>query len=480
MRITCPAVAQLHSPADLQAALTRLAIDLPFDERVEMGPGSAFARPYTLPDGFTIGNRFCAQPLEGWDGTAKGQPSKLTKRRWQRFGQSGAKLIWGGEAVAICHEGRSSPNQLLINRENLPSLAKLRHEMVAAHAERFGSSADLLDGLQLHHSGRFSRPDDWEHRQPVLVYHHPYLDRKFGVPPDYPVLSDEQIEVIINQYIEAAGLAAEAGFGFVDIKHCHGYLGHEFLTAYNRPGPYGGSFLNRTRFLRRVILGIRQRAPRLRIGVRLSVFDLTAFERDPESGTGRPVDSPGYPVPFGADPEDPTRLKLDEPVRFLELLRELGVVLVNLSAGCSCYNPHIMRPARYPNKDGYLPPEDPLVGVARQINVCADLKKNFPELCFVGSAYSYLQEWLPNVAQYNLRHGRVDFIGLGRMLLPYPDYPADILAGKAPDRKHLCRSFSDCTTAPRNSLVSGCYPMDAFYKKRPEAAKLKAIKKVSG
>ena len=43
--------------------------------------------------------------------------------------------------------------------------------------------------------------------------------------------------------------------------------------------------------------------------------------------------------------------------------------------------------------------------------------------------------------------------------------------------KRLCRTFSDCTTAPRNGLVSGCYPLDAFYKKSPEMKLLAAAKK---
>jgi len=108
--------------------------------------------------------------------------------------------------------------------------------------------------------------------------------------------------------------------------------------------------------------------------------------------------------------------------------------------------------------------------------VCAALKQQFPKLLIVGSAYSYLQEWLPHVAQYNVRTGRVDFVGLGRMLLSYPDFPADVLAGRPLDRRRICRTFSDCTTAPRHGLVSGCYPLDPFYNDLPESQRLAAIK----
>ena len=94
----------------------------------------------------------------------------------------------------------------------------------------------------------------------------------------------------------------------------------------------------------------------------------------------------------------------------------------------------------------------------------------------VGSAYSYLQDWLPNVAQHVVGNHMADFVGLGRMVLSYPELPADVLAGEELDRKRICRTFSDCTTAPRKGMISGCYPLDDYYKELPEAQKLKQIK----
>jgi 2,4-dienoyl-CoA reductase-like NADH-dependent reductase (Old Yellow Enzyme family) len=117
--------------------------------------------------------------------------------------------------------------------------------------------------------------------------------------------------------------------------------------------------------------------------------------------------------------------------------------------------------------------------VARQIEVTAQLKTAFPRLLMVGSAYSYLQQWLPHVAQYTVAHGWVDFVGLGRMVLSYPDMPADVLAGRKLDHKRIGRTFSDCTTAPRKGMVSGCYPLDAFYKARPEADRLTELKQAA-
>jgi 2,4-dienoyl-CoA reductase-like NADH-dependent reductase (Old Yellow Enzyme family) len=260
----------------------------------------------------------------------------------------------------------------------------------------------------------------------------------------------------------------------VDIKHCHGYLGHEFLSAHTRPGPYGGSFETRTRFLREIVAGIRARVPDLDVGVRVSSFDSLPFHQGPHGDGVADACPRPYTCAFGADPSDPLRADLREPALFLALLQDLGVRLVNLTAGSPYYNPHLQRPALFPPSDGYLPPEDPLVGVARQIEATANMKRAFPGLLVVGSAYSYLQEWLPDVARGVLAAGGADFIGLGRMALSYPHLPADVLAGRPLERALLCRTFSDCTTAPRQGLVSGCYPLDAFYKSRPEAAALVA------
>jgi 2,4-dienoyl-CoA reductase-like NADH-dependent reductase (Old Yellow Enzyme family) len=160
----------------------------------------------------------------------------------------------------------------------------------------------------------------------------------------------------------------------------------------------------------------------------------------------------------------------------LGVFQRLDVRWVCITAGSPYYNPHMQRPALFPPSDGYLPPEDPLVGVARQLEATARLKKAFPALAIVGSAYSYLQEWLPHVAQHAVREGMTDFVGLGRMVLSYPELPADVLAGRPLQRKQVCRTFSDCTTGPRLGLVSGCYPLDPFYVSHPDAEKLKALK----
>ncbi|HEV2492456.1 MAG TPA: NADH:flavin oxidoreductase [Terriglobia bacterium] len=474
-------LASLKSAASFRRYLATLGLPLDFDEVVETGVDAPLARPLVC-EGRTIGNRFSVLPMEGWDGTTAGEPSELTFRRWRRFGQSGAKLIWGGEAVAVRHDGRANPNQLVLTDGTQASIAALRIALVEEHQRSFGRTDDLLVGLQVTHSGRFSRPNQKTRLEPVILYHHPLLDVRFGIGSEHRCLTDSEIARLIDDFVAAAVRAADMGFDFVDIKHCHGYLGHEFLSAVDRPSPYGGSFENRTRFLREVVAGIRARAPRLGIGVRVSVFDDVPFRRA-EDGAGVPASYVGeYPYAFGVDASAPiavgrANVKLNEAFAFLDLLLSLDVRLVCVSAGSPYYSPHIQRPALFPPSDGYDPPEDPLVGVARQISATAALKAYAPDLIVVGSGYSYLQEWLPHVAQYNVRNAKVDFVGLGRIMLPYPEFARDVLEGRPLRTKMLCRTFSDCTTGPRNGLVSGCYPLDPFYKSHPDGEVLRRVKR---
>jgi NADPH2 dehydrogenase len=477
-------IGSVRDAETLQRHLQDNQISIPCDTEVLTGNDSPLGKPLQMGN-ITLGNRFAIHPMEGWDGTPDGRPGELTIRRWQNFGRSGAKLIWGGEAVAVRHDGRANPNQLLINEQTNDDLARLRDTLIDEHKQATGSTDGLLIGLQLTHSGRYSRPNAKQRAEPQILYHHPILDTRLGLSKDFPLLTDSEIRSIIEDFHKAARQAHQMGFDFVDVKHCHGYLGHEFLSAHTREGDYGGSFENRTRFLREIVEGVRAVAPGLEIGVRLSAFDLIPFHPDPaRSKPGQP--GPGVPelseelLPyrwgFGVNPENPVEPDLTEPIRFLSLLRELNIRLVNLTAGSPYYNPHVQRPALFPPSDGYQPPEDPLAGVARQMDVTRRLKEQFADLIIVGTGYTYLQDFLPNVAQAAVREGWVDSVGLGRMVLSYPELPLDVIEGRALARKRLCRTFSDCTTAPRNGLPSGCYPLDSYYKEMDEAAQLKQIK----
>jgi NADPH2 dehydrogenase len=464
--------------------LHSMGLHIPCDLELHAGPESPLRRPL-LRSGFRFANRIAVQPMEGWDAHADGNPSEYTLRRWRRFGNSGASIIWGGEAVAVSHEGRANPNQLVIAPHTHRGLTNLRSALLESYRQTTAGDDPPLLGLQLTHSGRYCRPNVHDRPEPRILYHHPILDPKLGLSRDSPLLTDMQIAGIVEDFERAARAACDLGFNFVDIKHCHGYLGHEFLSAHTRPGRYGGSFENRTRFLREVVETIRSNAPGLEIAVRLSAFDTVPFRPDPKTSSREKLGS-GIPEPhghlipylwgFGVNALCPTEMDLSETKRFLALLEDLEIRLVNLSAGSPYYNPHIQRPAFYPPSDGYQPPEDPLIGVARQMEMVRQLKSQFPQLIVVGTAYSYLQDFLPHVAQAAVREGWVDFIGMGRMILSYPGLLLDASEGRMIQRRLVCRTFSDCTTAPRKGLPSGCYPLDDHYKASELAGKLKSAK----
>ena len=306
------------------------------------------------------------------------------------------------------------------------------------------------------------------------------LDEKFGIDSqnDSVVWTDDDLERLVDSYVQAAGLAWQAGYQFVDIKACHGYLLHEFLSARSRPGKFGGDLQGRSRLLRTIIGRVRDECSELMIGVRLSFFDSLPYQTSRE--VGQPMDYQQllpYQFGFGADPDNPLVYDLSEPLELIGELEKLGVPTINVSCGSPYYNPHIQRPAIFPPSDGYQPPEDPLVGVARQIQATRECKQHFPNMVIVGTGYSYLQDYLPHVAQAVVRQGWADIVGLGRMVLSYPSLPADTLQTGKMQRKLICRTFSDCTTAPRNGLASGCYPLDQHYKSMPEFVQLQAAKK---
>ncbi len=480
--MTYPRIARFRDVSALREHLTSIAAPLPLDDiAFSAAEGSPLADPIAL-GGRTVGNRFAIHPMEGWDASEAGEPTEILLRRWHHFGASGAKLIWGGEAVAIVPEGRANPRQLVAPACGRGGFATLLSAAKTAHQKAYGTTEDLVVALQLTHSGRFSQPTA-AGRASRIAFHHPVLDARHGVDPanEACVLSDAEVEGLIDRYVAAALDAAAAGFDMVDIKSCHGYLINEFLAARRRPGRYGGDFAGRTRLLLSIIERIQEACPGLLIGLRLSLFDTIPWRHVGEAGEPWPLEGAvPYDAGFGVDEQNPLAIDLAEPIQLLKLLKERGVAAVNLSAGCPYATPHLLRPAYFPPSDGYPPPEDPLLGVWRQMDAARQARSAVPGLPLVGSGYTYLQEFLPHVAQAAVREGWIDIVGLGRMVLSYPEFPADVLAGQTLRRGGICRTFSDCTTAPRNGLRSGCYPLDAFYKKlEPEASRVKAIKQAA-
>ena len=479
-----PRVASLRNADAFRAHCASLGVPLPCDDAIEPAPTSPLAAPLPIDElGRRLANRFVIQPMEGWDGTPDGAPSALTRRRWRNFGRSGAAWIWGGEAVAVRADGRANPRQLVLSDHNAAAIGELRGALLDAWRAAAADREPPVIGLQLTHSGRWSRPTE-AGPAPVLAFRHPLLDRRVAVAGDAAVLPDDAVRALVGDFARAARLAQEEGFDFVDLKHCHGYLLHEFLAARPRRGAYGGADLaDRLRLVDELLTAMRDAAPKLVIGVRLSAFDALPHRAAVDHlrrGVGVPEPAPRpYDFGFGIDRDTPERIDLAEPIALVRTLVARGVRLLNVTAGSPYYVPHIQRPALFPPSDGYAPPEDPLIGVARLLDAARHIKAAVPDAIVVSSGWSYLQEFVPLVAQACVRAGWFDAVGLGRMALAYPTLPADALAGGPLDRRRLCRTFSDCTSAPRNGLVSGCYPLDPFYRARPEHALLEQLKQPS-
>ncbi len=409
---------------------------------------------------FTVGNSMAIHPMEGCDGTLDGHPDELTYRRYERFGHGGAKLVWF-EATAVCDEGRANTRQLWLYEKTLPSIAKLLQIARDVHKREWGTTDDLLEPLQLTHSGRYSVP------KRIIAFHNPLIDAKTNTPPDYPIISDSELEELEDKYVDAAKLAVRAGFRAVDIKATHGYLVSELLGAKTRPGPYGGSLENRVRFLKNIVGKIRAACgDQLMIAVRLGCFDSVPYKKD-ESGRGAPLDyQTPYPYGFGVDENDPLKEDLTEIKTVTGWLKEWGVKLLNVSLGCPYYNPHVTRPFEKPDEGNYEEPEHPLMGVDRHFRIAGELQRTFPDLPVAGSGYSWLQIYAINAGAANILDGNIRFLGIGRNALAYPDFARDALEKGVLDELRVCKTLTYCTFLmrqkqhPLGQFATGCPPFD--------------------
>ncbi len=434
---------------------------------IELDDDLAPLRRPLIVGGRKIGNRLAIQPMEGCDANPDGTPGELTLRRYQRFGAGGAKLIWG-EACAVVPEARANPRQLVINEGTAPALAGIVTACRQAHLAACGSDDDLLIGLQLTHSGRYSYP------RPILAQHDPLLDartvldRTTGATAsaDTPLLDDGALDRLLDHYAEAARLAYRIGFDFVDLKQCHRYLLNELLAARTRPGKYGGSLENRTRWICTLVARLRDENPGRIIATRLNVHDGLPYTKGP-SGVGVPAPAAGPVLScWGGRDDHPSEPDLAEPVALVGKLRALGLSLLNVTLGNPYASPHLLRPFEYPPPDGYETPEHPLIGVDRHFRLTAEVQMAYPDLAVVGSGYSWLQAFAPQAGAANLRTGRATLVGIGRGALSQPDMARSIMTGKSLDSRRLCRTFSYCTALMRSKhnelgqFPTGCPPFD--------------------
>ena len=418
----------------LRSKAAELDLGIPMDTDL-----SPLARQVAI-GGKRTPNALAVHPMEGCDGTADGRPDELTKRRYLRLARGGAGLIWF-EATAIVPEARANPRQLLISPETAADLEALRANALAAGKAANGADYSPYTVLQLTHSGRYSRPVDKP--APIIAHHDGVLDMVQGLPEDYPLISDDALDRLQDRWLDAARLARECGFDGVDIKSCHRYLISELLGAHTRPGRYGGSFENRTRLLLDVVSRMAAKVPDLDVTIRLNVYD------------GHP-----YPWGWGVSQDGPAVPDMSEPLKLVGLLQEAGVAMVNVTAGNPYYTPHINRPYDRTVHGGTMPEEHPMVGVARLIDLARQVKEAHPGMVVVGTGYSWLRQFMGNVAAGVMRRGWADVVGLGRGAFAYPDFARDLLTKGHLDKDRVCVTCSRCTQIMRDHGKTGCVPYD--------------------
>ena len=426
-----------HSLDDLRQDISRLGVDVPVS-----GDPSILAQPLSCGS-FTLPNRLVVLPMEGCDGLPDGSPDELTYRRYRRFAAGGSGLLWV-EACAAVPEGRANPRQLWLHAGNVAAYAHLVDDARAAARESMGPNHRPVLVLQLTHSGRYSKPGRLP--SPIIAHHSKYLDPIHKLPPDYPLISDGELERLEDLYVEAARCALLAGFDAVDVKACHRYLVSELHASFTRDNSsYGGpEWENRTRFFRNVVLKIKDRVPGIAVTSRMNAYDAMAHPY----GWGMAAD--------GSDQPD-----LTDPLRLVGFLRSNGAPLVNITIGNPYFNPYVNRPYDLPISGGALPPEHSLQGVERFLHIVRAVQQAYPDLPVVGGGYSVLRQFLPNVGAAAVQQGWVSLIGGGRMSFAYPEFAREVVHGRPLDPEKVCVACSACTQIMRDGGRSGCVPRDA-------------------
>lgn len=417
---------------DLRAEAERIGVDLPIDEDFSIFTNAITIGSVTLP------NRFAVNPMEGFDADTEGTPQERSFRRYERFAAGGAPLIWF-EATAVVQEGRSNAHQFWLHDKNVDTYAELLERTRRIARETQGH--DILATIQLTHSGRYSKPDGKSGA--VIAQHSGVLDPVTGIADDTPTITDEQLDRLQDAYVHCAKLAAKAGFDGVDVKSCHGYLLNELLGSHTREGKYGGSFENRTRFLRETVARMRNELPNTLIVSRLNVYDAIK-----------------QPWGFCSAPDDYRKHDLTEAKRLIAELEKLGMPLINITIGNPYFNPHYNRPYEQPVRGGTAYDEHPLIGVARFCAIAGEIQQEFPELPMITGGCAWLRHLVPYVAAGMLKRKMATLFGQGRGVFAYPDSVKDLLTTGKMNPKKVCTTCSGCTELMRRHQPTGCVIRD--------------------
>ena len=389
-------------------------------------------------NGKVTSNAIAIHPLEGFDAGDDGGPSELTFRRYERFARGGAGLVWY-ESVTVAEDGKSSPRQMIINKESVKSIKALVDRSKQTAADYHGSDFKQYNILQLTHSGRSSVDQNWQAIN-YNISNNTIIGEDIGNNQTAEIyFSNEMIETLIEHFIKGAVLAAEAGFDSVDVKICHNGLLSDLLSAFNRPGKYGGSFENRTRAVMDIVHGIKKRTNNaLDIAVRLNAYD---FNQQPL----------GWGMPKANDTYEPD---LTEPIRLCRMLVKEGVKLFNISAMMPDQLMKINMHQYGSTSNQHIKPYAKLY---KLLKATKEIKKQVPEGLFVGTGLSQLNQFGANVAAGAIHEGWFDIAGFGRQALAYPDFAKDILQKNSMTPRKCCIKCGKCFELVFEGHVSsGC------------------------
>lgn len=400
----------------------------------------------------TFHNRMGIAPMEGADSLEDGSPSDYTIRRYVNEAIGGSALIWF-EAISIVPEGRSSKTQLLLTEENVESYKRMNEKIKEAGRKANGFEPYLI--MQANHSGRYSNPDN--RPAPMIAYRHPQLEQ-YRAADDSCIVTDDYLKSLEESFGKAALLAKKAGFDAVDIKSCHGYLLAELLSAYDRPGQYGGNYENRTRLLKNGIKAAKVwEDENFQVTCRLGIYD--GYE---------------YPWGFGVSEESGLKPDLKEPIRLVkELYGNCGIQMMNLTMGNPYATTHVTRPF---DMGKYEPEEHPFTGIGRMIAGIGEVKKAVPEMVIFGSAPTYLRQFADLYTAGAVEEGFCDGMLFGRMAFADPDYANEIIKNGRIDPKRVCMTCGKCGDLIRAHKPTGCVIRDPktfmpFYKEFLEIKK---------
>jgi len=481
---------------DLKTALSTSGLELPLSDNLAVLGESVQMGGRTLP------NRFIVQPMEGVDGDpVSGAPTELTERRYRRFAAGGSALIWA-ESVAVAPEGVSGMRQMRVTRDNLDSYKRLVELMKKSAQDEAGHEVTCV--IQLTHSGRYSRPGGVV--TPLKAQHNPALDRALGMEDLEPV-SDDYLMRLQDSFVQAAQLMAEAGFDGIDMKAVHGYLVAELLGAHLREGHFGGSYENRTRFLRECAQRMIEELPsRTFVTTRTTVLEPCPWPygwgvkkseevRECASSKVRELERvarerPTSNIQLSTSNEekqikgkslenDGWVMDLTEPKRLMRECAAMGMPLFNVSIGFPRFQPYMNRPHDNSLVGLPPPPEYPLEGVVRFQSIVREMQQSLPEFPVVTAGLAWLQHLMPQVAAGLVEQGWCTLIGQGRGAFAYPDSVNDILEKGLMYPVKCCTTCSLCSQIMKDGLgCGGCVMRDrAVYgpelKRGREAAKLK-------